>query len=195
MKSFWVLCLLLMSGLAAPSQETSKAFVIDPSKPYVYLQFDHIGPRKPIQNGEGSVGLWLRVVNNCRLPIAFQSFGMPPGILGIGILDEVVENTPMLQIISTPEDARQIQRHERQRKSKHRPVGYSSETTGVARIQPGADILFSVPLNHVDEDWHMEVKFALDLKNSSVASGPFTYLPFYEWDLPKTSRTPKAATP
>jgi hypothetical protein len=120
---------------------------------------------------------------------------MPQDETGVGLFDEVVENEPTLQIFSTPEEGKQIQRQERLRKSKHKPIGYSSETAGVARIQPGSSILFSVPRNHVDEDWHMQVRFALDLKGSSVVSGPFTYLPFYEWDIPKALRPSKAANP
>ncbi len=27
-------------------------FVLNPEKPYVYLQFDHVGPRKPLRAGE-----------------------------------------------------------------------------------------------------------------------------------------------
>lgn len=106
-------------------------------------------------------------------------------------MDEVIETTPMMQIYSTPEQEERIQQREKLRKSKHKPDGYSSEVSGVARVLPGAEILFSVPLNHVDEDWYMRVKFAVDLGQSSVAVGPFTYLPFYEWDIPKESRPPR----
>jgi hypothetical protein len=196
MKRISVLFLLITVCLTAQAQGTAvESFVIDKSKPYVYLQFDHVGPRKPIQSDEGSIGLWVRVVNNCRIPIVLQSFSMPQGVPGVGLFDAVVENEPVLQIFSTPEEGREIQRKERLRKAKHKPKGYSSETTGVTRIQPGSEILFSVPLNHVDDDWHMQVRFALDLNSSSVASGPFTYLPFYEWDIPKEFRSPKVPTP
>ena len=60
----------------------------------------------------------------------------------------------------------------------------------VAQVEPGNDILFSVPLNHVDvdNDWYMRVKFALYLNKSSIVVGPFTYLPFYESDIPKGLR-------
>jgi hypothetical protein len=191
-----ILCLLMIMTLAARAQNlATNDFVVDKSKPYVYLRFDHVGPRKPVQDGEGNVGLWIRVVNNCRIPIVLQSFSMPPGTAGVGIFDEVVENEPTLQVFSTPQEGKQIQRDERLRKAKHKPHGYSSETSGVVRIQSGSEILFSVPLNHVDEDWHMQIRFALDLLNSSMVSGPFTYLPFYEWDIPKEFRASKAQSP
>ena len=62
-------------------------------------------------------------------------------------------------------------------------------------MQPGEEILFSVPLSHVDNDWYMRVRFALDLDKSSIAVGPFTYLPFYEWDIPKESRSSATTLP
>lgn len=108
-------------------------------------------------------------------------------------MDQVVENEPMLQIYSTPEEGQAIQQREKLRKLKHKPEGYVSETSGVVRIQPGADTLFSVPLNHVDDDWHMRIEFALDLDKSSISVGPFTYLSFYKWDIPKELRPAEPA--
>jgi hypothetical protein len=192
MKRLSTLFFLLFVTTTVAQNSSVQDFVIDQSRPYVYLKFDHIGPRKPIQNGKVNTGLWLRVVNNCRIPIVFQSFNMPTGIPGVGIMDEVVEDEPILQIYSTPEEGKEVQRREKLRKLKQKPKGYSPETAGVVRVQPGTDMLFSVPLNHVEDDWYMRVKFALDLGKSSVAVGPFTYLPFYEWDIPKELRSAKA---
>lgn len=192
MKRLATLFFLLFVTTAVAQNSSVRDFVIDQSKPYVYLKFDRIGPRKPIQNGEVNTGLWLRVVNNCRIPIVFQSFNMPTGVSGVGIMDEVVEDEPILQIYSTPEEEKEIQRREKLRKLKQKPKGYSSETAGIVRVQPGTDMLFSVPLNHVDNDWYMRVKFALDVDKSSVAVGPFTYLPFYERDIPKELRPANA---
>jgi hypothetical protein len=188
MKQLLVLLFLLLAANASAQNTSVQSFVLDQSKPFVYLKFDHIGPRKPLRNGEGNTGLWLRVVNNCRIPIVFESFSMPSGEPGVGLMDEVVETEPILQVYSTPEEKEEIQRREKLRKSKHKPEGYSSATSGVARVQPGSDTLFSVPLNHVDDDWYMRVKFALDIDKSSVAVGPFTYLRFYEWNIPKGLR-------
>jgi hypothetical protein len=189
MKRLAVLFFLLLVADAFAQNRSIQDFVIDQSKPYVYLKFDHIGPRKPIRDGESNTGLWLRVVNNCRIPIVFESFGMPPGIPGAGVMDEVVENEPVLQIYSTPEEGKKIRRRDKLQKLKRKPEGYSSETVGVIQVLPGTDILFSVPLNHVDDGWHMRMKFALDLDKSSISVGPFTYLSFYEWDIPKELRS------
>jgi hypothetical protein len=187
MRQLSAILFLLLGANALAQNNSVQGFVLDQSKPYVYLKFDHIGPRKPLRTGEGNTGLWLRVVNNCRIPILFLASDAPRGESGVSLMDEVVETEPMLQIYS-PEEEDEIQRREKLRKSKHKPEGYSSETSGVVRVQPGADILFSVPLNHVDDDWYLRVKFVLDLDKSSVAVGPFTYLPFYEWNIPKELR-------
>lgn len=195
MKRIAALLFFILATNAIAQNMSVRDFVIDHSKPYVYLKFDHIGPRKPIQNGEGNTGLWLRVINNCRIPIVFASFNMPAGDPGVGLMDEVVETEPMMQIFATPGERKETQRQEALRRSKHKPEGYSFETAGVVRVQPGANILFSVPLNHVDDDWYMRVRFALDLDKSSVSVGPFTYLPFYEWDIPKELRQTHAAQP
>lgn len=195
MKRVSGLLFLILATNAFAQKESSQSFIIDQSKPYVYLKFDHIGPRKPVQNGEGNMGLWLRVVNNCRIPIVFVSFNMPNGELGVGLIDEVVKNELMIQIFSTSSEGKEIQRRERLRRSKHMPDGYSSETAGIVHVQPGNDLLFSVPVNHVDEDWHMQVRFALELDKSSISVGPFTYLPFYEWDIPKGQRRVAIPTP
>lgn len=101
---------------------------------------------------------------------------------------------PGLQVYSTQAEGEEIKRREQLRKLKHKPEGYSSETSEVTRVQPGTEILFSVPLNHVDEDWHMQIKGALDLNNSSASVGPFTHLQFYYWDIPKELRSAKVSS-
>jgi hypothetical protein len=174
-----------VTGAFAQEKEAT-AFVLDQSKPFAYLQFDHIGPRKPLQSGEGATGFWIRVVNNCRIPIVFQGHNAPEGEPGFSLDDEVIPEEPMLQIFSPAEEA-EIERkqRERDRELKHMPHGYESEVSGVIRVGPGKEILFSVPLNHVGEYWFMRVKFALDVEKSSIPVGPFTSLDFHKWEIPK----------
>jgi hypothetical protein len=75
---------------AGPNPE----FVIDPSKPYVYLEVDHVGPRKPLRDGEPATGIWLRLKNNSRLPIVIMVLGASPSDSGeaLSVVDEVVLN-------------------------------------------------------------------------------------------------------
>lgn len=58
--------------------EVSSDFLLDQSKPYVYLEVDHVGARKPLRDGEPNTGIWLRMKNNCKLPIVIMALGAPP---------------------------------------------------------------------------------------------------------------------
>lgn len=71
-----------------------KDFLIDPSKPYVYLKVDHIGPRTPDSDDEPVTGIYLKLVNNCRLPIIVNIFGAHAGARDYesGVEDRVVLN-------------------------------------------------------------------------------------------------------
>jgi hypothetical protein len=55
-------------------QIASKDFVIDSSKPWVYLRFDHVSPGKPGTPDEAG-GLFIRIVNNSRIPIVIRASG------------------------------------------------------------------------------------------------------------------------
>ena len=126
------IALIIALGTVSYAQPVdNEIFLIDQTKPYVYLKFDHVGPRIPIEKGEGNIGLWLRVVNNFRIPIVFVSLGKPVGDPGFRLMDEVVDVEPVLQIAYTEQQKKEDREHERLRKLKHRPVGYSSETGGV----------------------------------------------------------------
>jgi hypothetical protein len=195
-----VFVFILLFGASAVSQVLKPSdFVIDSSKPYVYLKFDHIGPRKPHQDGEINTGLWLKVVNNCRIPIAFRSSGGLPGDIETTVEDEVVEKEPILTIITSNQEMQEYQKDLKLRKErlKHKPAGYSDETYGFAIVQPGTELLISFPLNHVDEYWYLRVKFTFDLNNYFIAVGPFTYIPFDVWDIPNDVRcsNPKVFSP
>jgi len=92
------LCLALSVSKAQQSTTKNAAqgsdFLIDPSKPYVYLELDHVGPRKPLRASEPNTGLWLHLENNCKLPIVVMALGAPPsvGTEVQSVVDEVVPN-------------------------------------------------------------------------------------------------------
>jgi hypothetical protein len=59
-----LIVLVFCLGMNASAQDKGvQSFVLDQTKPYVYLKFDHIGSRTPVRDGEGNTGIWLRVVN------------------------------------------------------------------------------------------------------------------------------------
>ncbi len=72
-------------------QDYSK-FLIDTTKPYVYLEVDHVGQRTPLRNGEPKIGIWLHLKNNCKLPIVVLAIGerqVDPKE-GMALQDEIV---------------------------------------------------------------------------------------------------------
>lgn len=187
MVRFVLLSLIMSPYLLA--QSTRDSFVIDKSKAFAYLAFDHIGPRTPAGQGESTEGLWLRVVNNCNIPIVLRSHAID-GNSGLILDDEVVPETPMLQIVGSPEQVKAAEQEEQDRRDalKHKPEGYESEVSGALRVQPGTEALFSVPRDHVGRFWFLRIRFALDASRSSIAGGPFTDLDFHEYELPKEKR-------
>jgi len=87
-------CLFTAQRTAA--QMNKEDIRIDLSKPYVYLEMDHVGPRKSLRDGEPDMGIWLVLKNNSRLPIVVisskSSNDRTDEPLWVG--DEVVPNVP-----------------------------------------------------------------------------------------------------
>jgi hypothetical protein len=171
---------LALVVLGAAGQDKPNDFLLDSSRPYVYLKFDHIGPLKPQQEGEGGIGLWLRIVNNCRVPIAVRSFGVNTGDPGVGVLYEVI---PIAQpdIVISGDSGIPIGETGGEMQISP-PKGYSAELSSITRIAPGKDLLFSVPRNHVSNNWFIRVKFWLAIGSSP---GPFSQLDFLEDQVPQ----------
>jgi hypothetical protein len=178
-----VLFLTLSFYTTIQGQQSMPDFVLNSAKPYVYLQFDHVGPRKPLQAGEGNVGLWLRIVNNCREPITVPTFGLTSGDPGVGVFDEVIQNVVTTGVMDTSE-IDLSDSSSPARTAVHPPQGYSAEVFSMTRVFPGKDLLFSVPLNHVDDQWFMRVRFVLDVNKPSLGTGPYTYLEFFNTQIP-----------
>lgn len=88
--------LLNPAGAGTKVASSVEGFLIDPSKPYVYLEVDHFGPRKPLRDGEPDTGIWLRLKNNCTLPVLVIASGVPAESAGVAVWveDEVVPNRP-----------------------------------------------------------------------------------------------------
>jgi hypothetical protein len=53
MKGSAFLLVILSAATAFAQNLGAQSLTIDATKPYVYLKFDHIGPRQPVQKGEG----------------------------------------------------------------------------------------------------------------------------------------------
>lgn len=179
-----VALMLGLAALTAIAQDKPGGFLLDSSKPYVYLTYDHIGPRTLHAEGQETVGLWLRIVNNCRIPIAIGTFretsrlSVPYHVIPIeGIEKSANANiVPVEQTSGNPVVER----------PKKVPPGSSSDLLLTARIEPGKDFLFSVPRNTVSSaNWFVRISVWLAVGPSV---GPFTQLDFFEDYIPLADR-------
>jgi hypothetical protein len=191
------LCLcaaLSITPSALESQSKQGDFLVDPSKHYVYLEFDHTGHREPLPGDEGSQGLWLRLVNNCRIPIVVATFNLGTGDPGLGVFDEVVPVAvkPIVHF-NRPGGAKHVE-------ASHAKVarGYSPpDITSTTTVSSGENLLFSVPLNHVGPSWYLQVRFYLDVPGDPYDSGPYSVVSFNWQDIPQEFRhsTPVSVSP
>jgi hypothetical protein len=188
-------------------------FLINKSKPYLYVVVDHVGPRGPLRNGEPKTGLWLHLVNNCRLSIVVV--GSKPPVSSEAkarwIEDEVIPNKPSMgtesvasgigyrkgqddltDIYLSPNDSEaEVRSAERpanergQASSVNRPHGYNERDEPSAAflnvIPPGSQMSFSLPSNHVDPLWHIQIPFRFALKHQDKLRQPYSYVALF-WD-------------
>jgi hypothetical protein len=171
-------------GLATGHPE--QTFVLDESKPYVYIAFDHLAKRKPLSETESTKGLWLRLVNNCRVPISVHFFDPGTGDPGIGLYDDVLT----LPAGISYQDSSGMPHGEPD--SKKPPRGYSSDEIDVislTTIDPGSSQLFSVPFDHVSQHWYLRIKFSLEPTKKASRPQPYSFADFSWTDLPEQYRS------
>jgi hypothetical protein len=177
---FCAVGLLGLISCHAARPQTNPKLALDTTKPFVYIEFDHTGPREPLRPDELARGLWLRLVNNSILPIivrAHSSITDPD----MTILEDVI--TPQMRTIpkSGLPDYGPM------------PRGYAtgSDVTSLLTVNPGKEVLFSVPVNHVGPGWFLQVPFQFDLPPAKGgAAQPVCYAAFTWDDIPEKSREP-----
>jgi len=185
-RMIWVGVATVMSWtFVAPcaAQVSARNFEIDDSKPYVYIKFDHFGDRKPANDWESTKGLWLRLVNNCRLPIGVSVLGLGTGDPGVALNFEVVPKAGRL----APNSEQRIKM----------PFGYAADIGTLVTIPPKGDLLFSVPAESVTKEWYIQVRFDFVLpKPKSTDFQPSgNYEPYsvvdFDWNIiPEKLRKP-----
>jgi hypothetical protein len=171
-----------------PQTGSPNWFLIDSDKPFVYLAFDHVGKREPIMLGESDRGLWLRFVNNCRLPVIIRTFGTGTKDPGIGVIDEIVPSAALTGIVGNEKTPRELKELSQ---TDGPPRDYSFEVYSSNTVAPNESVLFSVPLEHVSPKWYLRVRFELGTFNGDARDRPYSYVNFI-WDkLPEEAKTRK----
>jgi hypothetical protein len=162
-------------------QSKPEDFVIDGTKPYVYIKFDHIAPRKPVLDGENPKGIWLKLVNNCTIPIKVTARDLGTGDPGVAldytIVSSAAEGPNLLSgrepVHGTPPAS-----------EAKPPRGYSFDVGSPATIHPGRDLLFSIPADHVTPAWFLQVSFGFVLSKTASGRQPSSVVDFSWGDIP-----------
>lgn len=162
---------------AAPQGGSQRSISLDESRPYVEIVFERSGERVPVFDGEGKQGLWLKLRNNCVLPIEVRVLPGNRGNPGFLVPHEVIEELAGVRPLSG------------HRPLLTKPSGYGSPDVGNSRaIAPEKDLLFSVPLNHVTREWFLRVEIELVMPVPARGNQPRTFVEFYWSQLPEDVR-------
>ena len=159
--------------------QTSASFVLDRNQPFVYVEFLRVGKREPLREKEVSEGVWLRIVNNCRVPIQFMANG--------GNGDEAIPNEKVVYdeyngVVTTMPDGKQSPPPQKPRSEM--PGGYMFHVGSNYILTPGKGLSFSVPINHVAVDWHIEIPFDFVLQSTPCCQ-PRMSAVFFLDDVPE----------
>ena len=181
-----MLLLLFSPGLLA--QNIKDSFLIDKSKPFAYLVFDHIATQKPQYQGDDPKRLFLRVVNNCNIPIRFQVSDANPGP-GVIVEHDVLPwpDPSEMMILSSPDEVRSY-RKDRESALKHMPAEYSIHLGSLEQVQPGQSLLINMPRNHVSQYWFIRIGFEFFLEPLPKGTGPSMSLTFTDVEIPFSKR-------
>ncbi len=192
--------------LLSQSTKTHKEFLIDVNRSFVYLKFDHIGPGAPRSDDEPTSRIWVRLTNNCRIPILVRANGVPDESPKdeVGVQYDVVPNPeirgavmffPQSSVIGKSESEKATDQQESQAKVEEVPRGYLFHVASLVSIEPGRNILFSLPLNHLSKKWHIEIPFEFELPkgngphDANSGGDPVMVVHYSLWDLPPKFQT------
>ena len=191
---FRLALVLALAGTSVMAQDKGENFVIDESKPFAYLKFDHVAERKQSSPDESPKGLWLRLVNNCRLPISVTANPAEPGERGATIEYDIVQilakGLPHGVRFPGSVGAESSTQEEKNGTDLKPPKGLSIEVGSLRTIPPGGSLLFSVPLNAVSPSWYLQARFHFQLPRARAVQAPTILVDFGWQDLPKENREP-----
>jgi hypothetical protein len=199
-----VLC-VLGTPLLSQTTKTRSEFLIDVNRPFVYVKFDHIGTGAPTSEDEPNSRIWLRLTNNCRIPILVHANGVPDespkdevgvqyGVVRDPEIQLPIMSFPQSSVAGTSESEKGKDQQKAQATTEEVPRGYMFHVASLVSIEPGTGILFSLPVNHLSKKWHIEIPFEFELPKGKgprdpVNGGiPVMVVQYSIWDLPPESR-------
>jgi hypothetical protein len=170
--------------------------VIDENKPFVYVRFDHIGAGTQRDEDEPATRIWLRLVNNCRVPIVVTANGVPNESPKeeVGLRYWIVANPPMYGLTSYRDASGDHKADDSPNSDEQTAAMPRNDSMDVVAssvtIRPGEQILFSMPANHVGKHWHVEIPFEFDLprgkccRDEKTGGMPLMRVDYGLYDLP-----------
>ena len=162
MKTIFVLLILVVIAarpvtgqmdLETPLGAGNSSVKIDPTKPSVYVEYDHLGNGKVVLSSDSKQRIWLRVINNTVWSIKVGSF----------FLDN--KHRELFHSVETVRDWI---------KTDQVPQGYKAIDTGIYpyEIKSRGEFMFSVPINHLAVNLKVGIDFSYGWENTSELSPP-----------------------
>jgi hypothetical protein len=185
---FRLLWMALIFSPAILAQSVQENFLVDKSKPFVYIVFERRSTENPQFGGDDPHRLFLRVINNCSIPIRFTGSTANPGP-GI-LVDHDVLPEPELsgEAIVLPPDTVKSLNKDRESALKRMPEGQSAHLGESFRLDPGQSLLVNLPRNHVSPYWFTKIGFDFVLEPSPHGPSPSMSIFFTEQDIPFSKR-------
>jgi hypothetical protein len=167
----WTLPLNGLLVVTAFAQLQDRSISIDRNRPYIDIVLARTGERTPIFDGEITDGMWLRLRNNCILPIKVNVLRRKSKDSdGFLVVHQVVEYGRVRNAPQVRESLTEL-----------KPTGY--ENPGLIRseiVSPGSSIVFSVPINHVSRYWYLQVEVDIQIPHAASGRQPRLFVEF-EW--------------
>ena len=152
--------LLLCCLLIGLERSMSAQLVIDYTKPYVYIVFDHRSPTR----------LWLRLVNNSRLPIRVRTYSRGDRGEEVGI---------NYAVLLTPDGKLKYMNS-----NSEVPSGHVQDVSSSDLVLSGRNLLFTVPASDVTEYWYIDTSFRFDLPRNMRGNDPVLHVIFSQQQIP-----------
>jgi hypothetical protein len=99
-----------------------------------------------------------------------------------------------LPVTGKSESEKAADQQESEAKVEEVPRGSMFHVASLVSIEPGRDILFSLPVNHLSKKWHIEIPFEFELPKGKgrrvpINGGiPVMVVQYSLWDLPPKSQ-------
>lgn len=157
---------LFIQQRSAP--EVQSGLRIKKGMPTIYITFERIGARKPLEQGESNEGVWLRLHNNTRWPLTLAMNGVPKEYGDAALFYDVLSEGKVI-------------------------VERKCHACSSNQLSPGNSLLFSVPREVLAKEGAIRVKFSYGWERTDdVFAGrePQHFVYFYSSKLPPQVKNP-----